>query len=53
MTRAGLIIVTALATIGVGYPGLTLIPVKLIWNASASAPVGFYTIDFDRPVRGD
>lgn len=49
MTRAGLIIVTALATIGVGYPGLTPMPVKLIWNASASAPVGFYTVDFDGP----
>ncbi|RUW85351.1 S26 family signal peptidase, partial [Mesorhizobium sp. M8A.F.Ca.ET.059.01.1.1] len=34
---------------GVGYPGLTSMPKKLIWNASASAPIGFYTIDFDRP----
>lgn len=51
MTRAGLIIATALATIGVGYPGLTPMPVKLIWNASASAPVGFYTVDFDGPLE--
>lgn len=49
MTRAGLIITAALATFGVGYPGLTPMPIKLIWNASASAPVGFYTIDFDGP----
>ena len=49
MTRAGLIIATALATMGVGYPGLTPMPIKLIWNASASAPIGFYTIDFDGP----
>ena len=49
MTRAGLIIATALATIGVGYPGLTPMPVKLIWNASASAPVGFYSVDFEGP----
>lgn len=49
MTRAGLIVATALAAVGVGYPGLTPMPVKLIWNASASAPVGFYTIDFDGP----
>lgn len=49
MTRVGLIIVTALATIGVGYPGLTPMPVKLIWNASASAPVGLYSVDSDGP----
>ncbi len=49
MTRAGFILATALATMGVGYPALTPMPTKLIWNASASAPVGFYTIDFDGP----
>lgn len=49
MMRAGLIISTALAAFGVGYPGLTPMPIKLIWNASASAPIGFYTIDFNGP----
>lgn len=49
MTRAGLILTTAFATIGVGYPALTPTPTNLIWNASASAPVGLYTIDFDGP----
>jgi len=49
MTRAGLVITAALAAFGVGYPGLTPMPIKLIWNASASAPIGFYTIDFDGP----
>ena len=24
-------------------------PIKLIWNASASAPIGFYSIDFAGP----
>ena len=24
-------------------------PIKLMWNASASAPIGLYTIDFDGP----
>jgi len=47
MTRFGLIFTTALAAIGVGYPGLTPMPIKLIWNASASAPIGFYSIDFE------
>ncbi|WP_172233277.1 S26 family signal peptidase [Mesorhizobium sp. NZP2077] len=49
MTRAGIILASVLATMGVGYPGLTSMPTKLIWNASASAPIGFYTIDFDGP----
>ena len=49
MTRAGLFLVMALATMGVGYPALTPMPIKLLWNASASAPIGFYTIDFGRP----
>ncbi|MFN5040046.1 MAG: S26 family signal peptidase [Bradyrhizobium sp.] len=49
MTRAGLLLVTALATIGVGYPAFTAMPIKLLWNASPSAPIGFYTIDFDGP----
>ena len=49
MTRASLVLVMALATMGIAYPALTPMPVKLMWNASASAPVGFYTIDFDGP----
>lgn len=44
MTRLGLIGVTALAALGVGYPGFVPMPTKLIWNASASAPIGLYTI---------
>jgi conjugative transfer signal peptidase TraF len=51
MTRLGLVITTALAAIGAGYPGLTPMPIKLIWNASASAPIGFYTIDVDGPLE--
>ncbi|MBB3880245.1 S26 family signal peptidase [Sphingomonas pseudosanguinis] len=39
----------ALATMGVAYPALTPIPIKLLWNASASAPVGLYIIDSDGP----
>lgn len=44
MTRLGLVTATALAAIGVGYPGLAQMPTKLIWNASASAPIGLYTV---------
>ncbi|KFL24932.1 peptidase S26 [Devosia sp. 17-2-E-8] len=50
MTRASLVLVMALATMGVAYPVLTRMPIKLMWNASASAPIGFYTIDFDGPL---
>lgn len=49
MTRAGLLIATALAAIGVAYPALTPMPIKLVWNASASAPIGLYIIHFDGP----
>ena len=49
MSRAGIMLAGALAIMGVGYPGLTPMPIKLIWNASASAPIGFYSIDFDGP----
>ena len=49
MTRAGLFLVMALATTGISYPALTPMPIKLLWNASASAPIGFYTIDVDGP----
>jgi conjugative transfer signal peptidase TraF len=38
-----------LATMSVSYPPLTSMPVMLIWNASASVPVGFYRIDFEGP----
>ncbi|RWI72211.1 S26 family signal peptidase [Mesorhizobium sp.] len=44
MTRLGLVTVTTLAAIGVGYSGLAPMPTKLIWNASASAPVGLYSV---------
>jgi conjugative transfer signal peptidase TraF len=49
VTRAGLFLVMALATTGISYPALTPMPIKLLWNASASAPIGFYTIDVDGP----
>lgn len=49
MTRTSLILVSALATFGVGYPALTPMPTKLIWNASESAPIGLYEIEFDGP----
>jgi len=49
--RPGLILTMALATMGVAHPALTPMPIKLLWNASASAPVGLYMIDSDDPVE--
>lgn len=43
MKRTGLLVATALAAIVVSGPAVTPMPIKLIWNASTSAPIGFYT----------
>lgn len=43
MTRRRILTVTALAVIGIASTVET--PTRLIWNATASAPVGFYTVD--------
>jgi hypothetical protein len=47
--RAGLILVDGARGARRRLSGLTPMPIKLMWNASASAPIGFYTIDFDGP----
>ncbi len=44
MTRRRILTVTALAVIGVAAASAIETPTKLIWNATASAPVGFYTV---------
>ncbi|MER8977887.1 S26 family signal peptidase [Mesorhizobium sp. M0870] len=49
MTRAGIILASVLATMGVGYPALSPMPIRLIWNASASVPIGFYAIHAHGP----
>lgn len=52
MTRAGLMLTMALATMGVAYPALAPMPINLVWNASASAPIGLYAIARDGPFEG-
>lgn len=47
MTRSAIAIMMALAGTGVLLPGLVALPVRLVWNASASAPTGLYRIDSD------
>jgi conjugative transfer signal peptidase TraF len=48
MTRFGYVMATYLATMGVAVAALFPLPLKLVWNASASAPIGLYTIDSDQ-----
>ena len=44
MTRLGYARLTWFATLAVATTALFTVPVKLVWNASASVPVGFYRI---------
>lgn len=50
MSRSAIMLATGLATVGVLFPGLTVLTPKLVWNASASAPVGLYRIDGGGPL---
>ncbi len=45
MTRRRILTVTALAVTGIAAASVADWPAKLIWNATASAPVGFYTVE--------
>lgn len=44
MSRRRILGVTTLAVIGVATTSAADMPLRLVWNATASAPVGFYTI---------
>ena len=45
MTRFGYVMVTYFTTMGVVIASFVPVPVKLVWNASASAPIGLYEIE--------
>ena len=45
MSRRRILGVTLLAVIGIAATSAADMPTKLLWNATASAPVGFYTIE--------
>lgn len=45
MTRRRTLVVTAMAVIGIAAASTVETPAKLIWNTTASAPVGFYTVE--------
>lgn len=44
MTRTGILLTTSAATVGIALTAFIDVPRKLIWNASASVPVGLYAI---------
>ena len=45
MTRRRTLTVTVLAVLGIAVASAFEMPTKLIWNATASAPIGFYTVE--------
>ncbi|WP_367715082.1 conjugative transfer signal peptidase TraF [Nitratireductor sp. GISD-1A_MAKvit] len=45
MTRRRTLVVTAMAVIGIAAASTVETPTRLIWNATTSAPVGFYTVE--------
>ena len=47
MTRFGYVMVTYFATMGVAIAAFIPTPLRLVWNASASVPIGLY--DLERP----
>lgn len=45
MNRAAYVIMTTVATVGVAYAATLPTPLKLIWNVSASVPIGLYSLE--------
>lgn len=45
MSRHRILVVTLLAVTGIAATSVADMPTKLLWNVTASAPVGFYTIE--------
>ena len=44
MTRLRYVMVTTVATLGIAFAGFVPTAPRLVWNASASVPIGFYTV---------
>lgn len=54
MTRCGYVMATYAALLAVGVASCVPVPVKLIWNASASTPIGLYDLAAPHDLkRGD
>ncbi|MGN8119218.1 S26 family signal peptidase [Labrys sp. 22185] len=44
MTRRSYVIATTLAVVGTAIPTIVPMPLRLVWNASASTPIGLYLV---------
>ena len=51
MTRFGTVMVTYFSVMGVAAAAFVPTPLKLVWNVSASAPVGLYAIEPERKLE--
>lgn len=51
MSRFGWVLATYVAVLGVAVAAVVTAPKRLLWNASASAPVGLYVLRSARPLR--
>lgn len=45
MSRAAYVLMTTVASFGMAYAATVPTPLKLIWNVSASVPVGLYSVE--------
>lgn len=51
MTRFGYVMTTYFAVFGIGIAAFVPIPVRLVWNASASVPLGLYKVGSPRDLH--
>jgi conjugative transfer signal peptidase TraF len=51
MTRFGYVIATYFSIMGVAIVSFVPTPLRLVWNASASVPIGLYELDRPSPLR--
>lgn len=51
MTRFAWVMATCFATMGAAIPAFVHLPKKLIWNASASVPIGLYAVQPPHGIR--
>jgi conjugative transfer signal peptidase TraF len=51
MTRFGYVMTTYFSVLGIGIASFLPVPLRLVWNASASVPVGLYDLEPPHELR--
>ncbi|WP_067733905.1 S26 family signal peptidase [Novosphingobium naphthalenivorans] len=51
MTRFGYVMTTYFCVLGIGIASFVPLPLRLVWNASASVPIGLYGLEPPRNLR--